>query len=169
ICNFSFALVHSTTKSLPAWCTACKAKKMAMRLLPHDVRTHWNSTYDMLVVAVQYKQVLNAVTADRNLPLRRYKLSDSDWVIIEDLVYMLEKATLLFSSDKSTIANVVTTMDKIDDLITTTIVSTQPSSRTKRIVHPSIRKALGLAKATMNKYYSATDTSNVYRITMGMC
>jgi hypothetical protein len=60
-------------------------------------------------------------------------------------------------------------MDKIDDLITTTIVSTQPSGRTKHIVHPSIRKALGLAKATMNKYYSATDTSNVYRIVMGMC
>ncbi|KAF8130494.1 hypothetical protein K438DRAFT_1493222, partial [Mycena galopus ATCC 62051] len=26
--------------------------------------------------------------------------------------------------------------------------------------------ALGLAKATMNKYYSATDMSNVYRIAM---
>ncbi|KAJ7859671.1 hypothetical protein B0H14DRAFT_2350989, partial [Mycena olivaceomarginata] len=90
ICNFSFALVHSTTKSLPAWRTACKAKKMAMRLLPRDVRTCWNSTYDMLVVAVQYKEVLNAVTADCNLPLRRYELSDSDWVIIEDLVYTLE-------------------------------------------------------------------------------
>ncbi|KAF7358238.1 Dimer-Tnp-hAT domain-containing protein [Mycena venus] len=48
----------------------------------------------------------------------------------------------------------------------TTIVSTQPSAHTKRVVHPSIRKALGLAKATMNKYYSATDMSNVYRIAM---
>jgi hypothetical protein len=64
--------------SLPAWRTACKAKKMAVQLLPHDVRTRWNSTYNMLVVAVQYKEVLNAVTADRNLPLRRYELSDSD-------------------------------------------------------------------------------------------
>jgi hypothetical protein len=44
----------------------------------------------MLVVAVQYKEVLNALTADRNLPLRRYELSDSDWAIIEDLVYTLE-------------------------------------------------------------------------------
>ncbi|KAJ7811786.1 hypothetical protein B0H14DRAFT_2313592, partial [Mycena olivaceomarginata] len=162
ICNFSFALVHSTTKALPAWRTACKDKKMAVRLLPRDVRTRWNSTYNMLVVAVQYKEVLNALTADRNLLLRRYELSDNDWAIIDDLVYTLEKATLLFSSDKSTIANVITTMDKVDDLITTTIVSTQPSGRTKRV-------ALGLAKATMNKYYSATDKSNVYRIAMGMC
>jgi hypothetical protein len=76
---------------------------------------------------------------------------------------------LLFSSDKSTIANVITTMDKVDDLITTMIVSTQPSGCTKHIIHPSIRKVLGLAKVTMNKYYSATDTSNVYHIAMGMC
>ncbi|KAJ7825838.1 hypothetical protein B0H14DRAFT_2596298 [Mycena olivaceomarginata] len=51
--NFSFALVHSTAKAL----SACKAKKMAVRLLPRDVHTRWNSTYDMLVVAVQYKEV----------------------------------------------------------------------------------------------------------------
>jgi hypothetical protein len=44
----------------------------------------------MLVVAVQYKEVLNALTADRNLPLRRYELSDNDWAIIDDLVYTLE-------------------------------------------------------------------------------
>ncbi|KAF8164038.1 hypothetical protein K438DRAFT_1499473, partial [Mycena galopus ATCC 62051] len=65
--NFSFALVHSTTKALPAWRTACTTKNMAVRLLPRDVRTRWNSTYDMLVVAVQYKEVFNAFTADRNL------------------------------------------------------------------------------------------------------
>ncbi|KAJ7831096.1 hypothetical protein B0H13DRAFT_1582379, partial [Mycena leptocephala] len=103
--KFSFALVHSTTKALPAWRSACGTKNMAVRLLPRDVRTRWNSTYDMLVVAVQYKDVVNAVTADRNLPLRKYELSDSDWMIVEDM-------------------------------------------------------------RTMNKYYSATDMSNVYRIAM---
>jgi hypothetical protein len=88
--KFSFALVHSTTKALPAWRSACGTKNMAVRLLPRDVRTRWNSTYDMLVVAVQYKDVVNAVTADRNLPLRKYELSDSDWMIVEDMVYTLE-------------------------------------------------------------------------------
>ncbi|KAJ7504730.1 hypothetical protein B0H11DRAFT_1709474, partial [Mycena galericulata] len=166
--KFSFALVNSTTKALPAWRSACGTKNMAVRLLPRDVRTRWNSTYDMLVVAVQYKDVVNMVTADRNLPLRKYELSDSDWMIVEDMIF--KQATLLFSSDnRSTIANVITTMDKIDDLMTSTIVSIQPSARTKRVVHSSIGKALGLAKRTMNKYYSATDMSNVYRIAMGAC
>ncbi|KAJ6613356.1 hypothetical protein B0H10DRAFT_2222260 [Mycena sp. CBHHK59/15] len=122
--KFSFALVHSTTRALPAWRSAFSTKNMAVRLLPRDVRARWNSTYDMLVVAVQYNDVVNTVTADRNLPLRKYELSDIDSMIVEDVIF--KQATLLFSSDnRSTIANVITTMDKIDDLITTTIVSTQ--------------------------------------------
>jgi hypothetical protein len=44
----------------------------------------------MLVVAVQYKDVVNIVTADWNLLLREYELSDSDWMIVEDSVYTLE-------------------------------------------------------------------------------
>ncbi|KAJ7667243.1 hypothetical protein B0H17DRAFT_841681, partial [Mycena rosella] len=55
---------------------------------------------------------------------------------------------------------VLTTMDKIDDLITSTIVP----ARRQRILHTSIRNALKLAKKTMNRYYSATNDSNVYRI-----
>ncbi|KAJ7065553.1 hypothetical protein C8F01DRAFT_982162 [Mycena amicta] len=120
----------------------------------------------MMVFAVRYKAALNEITGDRELNYRLYDLSNNDWVIIEDMVHTLEvfkHATLLFSSDeKSTIANVITTMDKIDDLITTTIVS--PSAR--RPIHNIVRKALNLAKTTLNKYYSRTDTSNVYRIAM---
>jgi hypothetical protein len=32
---------------------------------------------------------------------------------------------------------------------------------------PSIRAGLSLAKITLNRYYSATDNSEVYRIAMG--
>jgi hypothetical protein len=32
---------------------------------------------------------------------------------------------------------------------------------------PSIRAALGISKKTLNKYYNATDQSEVYRIAMG--
>ncbi|KAF8173554.1 hypothetical protein K438DRAFT_1610686, partial [Mycena galopus ATCC 62051] len=74
---------------------------------------------------------------------------------------VFKDATTVFSADsKSTIAHVLTTMDKIDDLITTTIVP----ARRQRILDSSIRDALKLAKKTMNRYYSATDDSNVYRI-----
>jgi hypothetical protein len=60
-------------------------------------------------------------------------------------------------------------MDKIDDLITATVVtsSLQPGGAPKRALHSSIKSALKLAKLTMNKYYSRTDESNIYRIAMG--
>ena len=41
----------------------------------HDaVTTRWNSTYDMLVFALQYRKALNVVTGDRNMKLRQYEM-----------------------------------------------------------------------------------------------
>ena len=77
---------------------------------------------------------------------------------------VFKNATMLFSSDsKSTIAHVITTMDKIDDLITSAIAPV----RRDRTLHKSIRDALKLAKDTMNRYYSMSDDSNIYRIATG--
>jgi hypothetical protein len=79
---------------------------------------------------------------------------------------VFKHATLLFSSDeKSTIAHVITTMDKIDDILTSTIVS----SSTPCPIHNSVHKALNLAKTTSTNITLACgmDTSNVYRIAMG--
>jgi hypothetical protein len=84
---------------------------------------------------------------------------------------VFKDATLYFSSEKHcTITQVIPTMDKIDDIITATVVSSAPSTGApnKRIIHGSIRSALKLAKKVMNKYYSATDDSKVYRVAMGM-
>ncbi|KAJ7349859.1 hypothetical protein DFH08DRAFT_696385, partial [Mycena albidolilacea] len=160
--KLSFGLINSTTIGLPAWRRACTKHRLRVRYIPRDVPTRWNSTYDMIVFAVRYKAAINEITGDRDLAYRIYDLSNNDWIIIEDMVF--KRATLLFSSDeKSTIAHVITTMDKIDDILTSTIVS----SSACRPIHNSVRKALNLTKTTLNKYYSRTDTSNVYRIAMG--
>ncbi|KAJ6473781.1 hypothetical protein C8R45DRAFT_835122, partial [Mycena sanguinolenta] len=157
--QFAFAVVNSTTITLPAWRSACTSHNKRVRLIPCDVRTRWNSLYDMLVVAIEYREVVNSLTSDRTLNMRNYEISDSEWDILDDTVF--KDATILFSADsKSTIAHVLTTMDKIDDLITSTIVP----ARRQRVLHSSIRDALKLAKKTMNRYYSANDESNVYRI-----
>jgi hypothetical protein len=73
---------------------------------------------------------------------------------------LFKKATLFFSRDDiSTIASVIPTMDKIEDLF---------SGRTRANMHPAIVSAMGLARKTMNRYYSKTDSSYVYRIAMSM-
>ncbi|KAE9391422.1 hypothetical protein BT96DRAFT_764932, partial [Gymnopus androsaceus JB14] len=104
----AFAIVHSTTIALPAWYTACSDYDLPARLIPRDVATQWNSTYDMLVVASKYSAVINKITADKSLKLRKFELSDEQWKIVGNLIHIFKKATLLFSKDSaSTISQVV--------------------------------------------------------------
>lgn len=79
--------------------------------------------------------------------------TDCSWQIYKD-------ATLFFSQDNvSTIANVIPTMDRIDSLLNN--AATEPLS-------PAVKQALSFARKSINKYYSKTDLSNIYRIAMGM-
>ena len=57
--------------------------------MPHDVVTRWNLTYYMLRFATKYREVIDAMTADKVLKLRKYELDDEEWVIVEDLVLVL--------------------------------------------------------------------------------
>ena len=52
-------------------------------------------------------------------------------------------------------------MDKIDAALNPNASETQ--------YHPAVQAAMKLGKSTMNKYYSHTDQSAVYRIAMGKC
>lgn len=75
------------------------------------------------------------------------------------LFKIYKDATLFFSQDKvSLIANVIPTMDRIDALLSD--VPAEPLSQ-------SVKHALTFARNSINKYYSKTDLSNVYRIAMG--
>ena len=84
----SFAIVRSTTIALPAWHRHCEAHKIKSCVLPCDVVTHWNSTFDMLNFTVQYWAVIDAMTADKSLKLRKFEL-EMEECIAEDLVMVL--------------------------------------------------------------------------------
>ena len=56
---------------------------------------------------------------------------------------------------------VIPVMDVIDEKLTTDSL--------KNTYKPSIRAALNLGKATLNRYYNKTDASESYRIAMGEC
>ena len=88
--KLAFAIIYSTTIALPAWRRACKANQLKSNLIPRDVATRWNSTYDMLRFAAKYRIVVDSITADKTLKLRKFELDNDDWTIVHDLVSVLE-------------------------------------------------------------------------------
>jgi hypothetical protein len=106
--KLSFAIIHSTTIALPAWCNTCVSNLCPICLISHDVKTWWNSTYDMLKVAHDYCVVIDDITANKVLKPWKYKLDDEDWDIIKDLlqvlkVYLFHQATLVLTTCNSDI------------------------------------------------------------------
>ena len=83
-------IIHSTTIALPTWRRICHELNLKERLIPRDVVTRWNSTYDMLKFVLRYRAVIDKITTDKGLKLRRYELNNDNWAIIKDLVSILK-------------------------------------------------------------------------------
>ena len=73
---------------------------------------------------------------------------------------IFKDATLYFSHSTPTVATVISTMDHIDETLTSQSLDSD--------FEPAIHAALGLAKKVLNCYYSAMDYSEVYCIAMSM-
>jgi hypothetical protein len=72
---------------------------------------------------------------------------------------MFKSLTLIFSKETASLATVIPAMDRADEKLTTAIASPKYSS--------ALKAALSLGKKLLNKYYSLTDASDVYRIAIG--
>ncbi|KIL58826.1 hypothetical protein M378DRAFT_85881 [Amanita muscaria Koide BX008] len=96
------------------------------------------------------------------MKLRQYEMDAEEWEIAGQLCQVLKifkDATLFFSRDGiPNIATVIPAMDRIDEVLATDALDTQYSL--------SIQAALTMGKRTLNRYYSKTDLSEVYRIAM---
>ena len=62
--------------------------------MPCDVRTRWNSTYDMLKFAVEYREALDSITGNQKMKLRQYELDEEDWEIATKLRDVLKASHL---------------------------------------------------------------------------
>ncbi|KAI4293592.1 hypothetical protein K525DRAFT_179664, partial [Schizophyllum commune Loenen D] len=56
--KLAFRIINSSTILLPAWKDVLQKLNMKIKLLPRDVRTRWNSTYDMLVSALEHREAI---------------------------------------------------------------------------------------------------------------
>lgn len=106
VCHYSqlrkiaFKIVNSTTLLGPAWKACLDELQMPFRFMPRDVATRWNSTYDMLNFALEYRKALDQVTADRGNDMRKYEMDDREWTIASQLSQVLFVSNCLTLSHK---------------------------------------------------------------------
>ena len=62
-----------------------KKKPLSVCIMPRDVSTHWNSTYDMLKFACSYHEAIDRITGDCAMKLRDYELLESEWETVKQL------------------------------------------------------------------------------------
>jgi hypothetical protein len=77
--KLAFALIHSSTILLPRWKATLAELGMKEKIMPRDVSTRWNSTYDMLAFAIDHKVAVNRMTADVENGLRAYEMDVKEW------------------------------------------------------------------------------------------
>jgi hypothetical protein len=98
--KLAFAIKNSTTIILPEWFSILQKHidasekdnktPLSIRMMPRDVVTRWNSTFDMLEFALLYRKPLDDLTNDREMKLRSYELSEEEWIIVEQLAGILK-------------------------------------------------------------------------------
>ncbi|EIW58933.1 uncharacterized protein TRAVEDRAFT_104594, partial [Trametes versicolor FP-101664 SS1] len=157
--KLTFKIVHSTTKLLPTWKELLAELGQPVVLIPRDVRTRWNSTFDMLDSCLKHQKALTQLCSDKSNGLRSFEVSEREWEIARQLRNMLKDATTFFSKQTPNLASVIPAMDHIDAHLTT-------ASHDEQAFDSALRISAGLAQRTLNKYYSFTDDSTTYRIAM---
>ena len=83
----------------------CDEKEIKYLVPIIDVKTRWNSTYDMLVRAINYRDIIaDTLYRHRDNDLIALALDDEDWKCVEQLIKVLaplKETTLLVSEDAS--------------------------------------------------------------------
>lgn len=57
-------------------------------LMPRDVATRWNSTFDLLRYGMDHKEAIDVITRRRDL--RKFELVDEEWELVEQLCSVLK-------------------------------------------------------------------------------
>ena len=82
------------------WKACLEELKLVAKIMPRDVSTRWNSTYDMLSFAIEYHEAIESMTVDRKNDLRKFELAE-EWVIAEEVRDTLKACDLVPRNDNA--------------------------------------------------------------------
>ena len=98
--RLAYVIKNSTTIILPEWTSVLKQhaelsneadeKPLSICMMPCNISTRWNSTFDMIQFAIAYREPLNDLTGCRAMKLRDYELMEDEWKIAEQLLDVLD-------------------------------------------------------------------------------
>jgi hypothetical protein len=95
LCKLACKLKNSPTILLPMWYKTLTAHWLPPHMMPHDVSTCWNSTFDMLEFAIKYHTAIDTMTRACNFGLHQYELAPAEWKITSELWHVLKVRILL--------------------------------------------------------------------------
>ena len=165
---------------LPAWKTCLDELELVLGIMPCNATTRWNSTFDMLSFAVEYREAIKQMTSECKNDLWQYELAEEEWAIVRELsdtlkVCMTSHFTASLLCQHSTdpkrcyvillacrfnLPLVILAMDHINTYFTNAIKRTSGNN-------PAIQAAMRIMKKMLKHYYLLMDASETYQIAMG--
>ncbi|KAG8705564.1 hypothetical protein FRC09_002881 [Ceratobasidium sp. 395] len=135
------------------------------RALARRMATRWNTDLECIRSHVYFEPAVKLLVADRDLSLKRFELSNTQWRLAERLVEELkkfERLTNLFSETQvPSIHQVVPALLKLQDKLL--------ESENDKTLPPVLRVAARAAIEVFNKYMRLFETSGIYWVALVMC
>lgn len=88
--KLAYKMIHSTTLVLPAWQNILRELDLTISLMPWDISTRWDSTFDMLAYALKYQKAIESVMQQRDLGLHQFELTEIEWELVDELQGVLK-------------------------------------------------------------------------------
>jgi hypothetical protein len=63
---------------------------LSKRMMPRDVATRWNYTYEMLNFTYTYRVPYDELCGNRDMKIRKYEIEDYEWEIVRQLADILK-------------------------------------------------------------------------------
>ena len=97
LCKLAYTIKNSSTLALPEWFHILNELSLNACIMPCDIHTHWNATFDMLEFAYEYKDAINQITDRWEMKLHNYEIEPHEWDIIKQLWDILGVSTSIYN------------------------------------------------------------------------